>query len=93
MIIYCSSIDYATCESFEQLFPKFKCYTLVSYAQPVSDHCNFMTRPLRSKPILDSGTYTINNSKHMYGRPILFEGYMDYLKQFANYFEDRKSVV
>ncbi|RJP23771.1 MAG: hypothetical protein C4527_19670 [Candidatus Omnitrophota bacterium] len=89
MRIYLSTPSYVVVSEFHSRFPDYPIYVLRSFGRPNADNADFFSNRngCVSGLILDSGTWTLNNSATNNGINITREGYADYLRRFGQFFE------
>jgi len=88
-MIYLVDIPTNILLAYNQMFPTAKPNVLVSYARISRETSKtiFDHRDLIGSLVLDSGTYSLNNSREKFNRKLNIAGYSSFLKQLGDRFD------
>lgn len=87
--IYLSSFSFDVLKEYRAMFNDSEINVLLSYGTTNSDYYDMIVknRNLISSLILDSGAFSLNNIEGGDGKPITFEGFIEYCKAFNDKFD------
>ena len=87
--IYLSSFDFNVLQEYRARFSDAEINILLSYGTTNSDYYKMIVkhRNLIDSLILDSGAFSLNNIKGDNGKPITFEGFVEYCKALKDNFD------